>query len=352
MFTSLFGWSLFDRSRVELDHQSEPAESFVLDASPYELIGDMTESAAWLAAREIGYSVVALPTRYKTHHFNYQRAKSIARGHLDLRSSSDQLLVNFWAVGVNGFSFSVDNPAWTGYSATGQRIRGAPEEIIVDAVDGHVWGEGDLKYFGVASRFRYAPPLSEWQRDLKLQQLPSVLRTRILALGEPFRSNWFRDMDSGQHLEFVQGLDASRVSRELAEIRLPLFAGRIPGPETIPGPEILCGVFRRERWFGRTAISVTVSSLIVEGLGLFEEAFGGLNEQEFTARFRESFVGAPTIKFEGQIFCGVSNNGLVCVIDDHRNVVVEAFWAQKVDDRYSLFELPDWLASLDLSTYK
>jgi hypothetical protein len=321
-------WSMFDYGPYA-ESGLLPEDDFIFDPSPFERVSGLAEAEAFQCQRWM--HLVARPTAYKeAQAYRLRNQKEDAwyydGGELD-----------FYRIGITGCEFRHRRPP----TRRGRRGGDKGALILVDGIDGHVWGWAEHSLYNDELSLRYDTVLPDWKRDQLLGQFPNVVRTRVLALGEPARSAWLRD-EALDGFELNPDFGKRLASKRLYEPDSAIRTG------TMPGSERLFGVFRRERWFGPEPFFVDLPVLRKNGFGLFDSVFGGLDKEEFVATFRESFVGAPTVKFRGPLFCGVSEHGLVCVVDDEKNVVVNVFWDHKIGDRYALFELPDWLNELDL----
>jgi hypothetical protein len=340
-------WSLF-RSPPIFGHGIVPDDDFLLDAASFEVDSGLSVFEAFRVCEAKHLSPEL--TAYRTHSVTYGEAFRIAEAYFVRNRSNNEGMFEgppetyFANVRVTGYLFICQRPRlkaeFLDYARRGYPL--GKDVIHVDAVDGHVWSEAEHELYAFVLPKLYGPSLPEWRRDQILSGFPEVLQTRLLALGEPALSHWLQrgPVDHGSN----RLSSAARASQCLWEVSYPRGA--------VPGPERTSGVFRWERWLGLEPFRVDPELLrrFVEASASPVDA--GVVDSVVEECFRESFVGAPTIKFEGPIYCGVNDAGMVCIVDDERKVVVDLVCEPRIEDRYSLFVLPEWLREMDLSLYR
>jgi hypothetical protein len=334
-------WSLFDSRAFDWDAGKVPFKpDSLISAKPYEVQSGLLEEEAFVLARERGLQ--ARPSYYAEPKIPFGVAGQLADLLFEAQAVVPAGPTTFVHSSIEGFTFVRMDPNIKPERGVFYRH----DFVLIDSVDGHAWGYLERRYYA-AQKFRHAETVTDGYRDAILRMLPEVLCTRILALGEPARSNWCRTA-AGEGLidTFEYGISAESVSKRLYDKSAAAFR---------PGPEVLFGVFRKERWFGRYPFKIDTAALMASARkvgSLALETYALLEASVFDLRLRNSMLGAPVVKFEGSIFCGVSDEGFVVVVNDLQQVVLDVLWDHQIEDRYAMFELPSWLAAVDLSVYR
>ena len=363
------------------------AWSVFVDESLEVFASGLWREQAMVLAWDSGPGLTALPSRYERCLLGEEEARSIAEDHL--RRQNRLQPENDWnIVGAGDCLLLPGRYVFRGVGDPNVEslYRGRVSVAEVDSFDGHVWGREEKSVFEDERFIQF--PYREKHFERLVSGLPAVIQTRLRALGEPWRSGWYRVPETGRYFADVIREDPARISRRLGEQQeigwLGLFVGlelhggvfrrrRLVGERLLDAIERKAPVHvtRGVRWQGEVVrctldIAAVWSSLSTDGSVLASVAARStfwrdradqrwcdtngwdlVGSGAWLARLeedvRELIAGAPTIAIREPHYFGIDAEGYPFVFDDDSDVFVEYLWEYPISDRYALFEEPSWV---------